>query len=167
MLLCTTKEAYLEQTAINHYQCTQVSSVLQFAYTVCKIFRQSIKIGLNLLAYECETPHFHSKKLFYPGSLEGKLRCFSAVSHSYSCLHYVLTNSLHPYIKPARVTHLKPKFTSLYCKFNTGSMQPLSSAYRLLLAQKVLLTWMRKDKHTYTYTCKHENIHTLFRKQYQ
>ena len=46
------------------------------------------------------------------GSLGGQLRCSSAVLCLYSPfgkgLDYVLTNSLHPYFKPARITCLKP-----------------------------------------------------------
>ena len=59
MLLCT----YLEQTALNHYLCTEVSSYLFYSLSIRKSFRQSI--NAFLLVYEWDTHPFTCKKVNY------------------------------------------------------------------------------------------------------
>ena len=53
MLLCTAKEAYLEQTALNHYKCTEVSSYLLYSLSIefsyaAKYLGKGLKLTLIL-----------------------------------------------------------------------------------------------------------------------
>jgi len=48
MLLCATKEAYLEQTTLNHYKYLLICLKIVYSIILHKIFWQSLKASLNL-----------------------------------------------------------------------------------------------------------------------
>ena len=110
-----------------------------------KFFKQSFLAGLYCI-WVGDTP-FHSKEFIMSGYLGDQLSFFHLF---YTCtahwegFHIILTNSLHPYFKPACTTCLKQNFTCL-------SVACIQAAFGF----KVLLTWVWNYIQIYTHACMH------------
>ena len=147
MLLCTAKEAYLEQTTLLMCRSIFLSVFVSYANILSKLVLIVACIWMG------HAP-FHSKEFVLPGSLEGQLRCFSAALCWYSLLRKAFTMSFQTCSTCISNRHILPTFNQSLTAYN------LDFWYKdCFLAAKALLTRVWKDKHMYIHT------HTLFRKQ--